>query len=283
MRDEHEPDTGTFPVFMRTTDVLMGRVREEMIASVMNDPARTVCLMHLKDGLDVYQKPPRDTTCPTQSDPEAKKDVPGKLSRIRTDLDSFTDVEASCLMARGYTLAETHVDDMNKNWLSETGTSEQGKWFFNRAIPWLTDPGQGPASLVRQLDVAEQKIGKVLRLGFSLNMILSMLAFMVGVLAYLAAVCFALEYIKPGIFAEILNWLKTTTLLDLICALLIVALGIIFEKIGKAFKLFKYLRYPYKFVISLVIRFILPALVAIPVKIYLLTLDKYYVRQGKFG
>ena len=100
MRDVSDPETGTIPVFMRSTDILMGRVREEMIASVIKDTKLSVHLLHLKEGLDILQKSPRDASCPKQIDPEPKKDVPGKLSRIRTDLDSFTDVEATCLMAR---------------------------------------------------------------------------------------------------------------------------------------------------------------------------------------
>ena len=288
MRDNREPETGTFPVFMRTTDVLMGRVREEMLSDVTNDTHRETCLMHMTEGLDVQHKKPLDLKCSPQPEPIMKNDIPGKLSRVRTDLDSFTDTEATCLMARGYTLAQKHVDEIHRNWLNESVEAPaSGKWFFSQAIPWLTKPEQGPAKLSKQLDVAEQKIGKVLRLGLTLGFIVSMLAFLLGIAAYAGAIYYSVEYIKPGFFAELFNsiasWLQSTTALELICIILAVVLGYIFEKLGKAFKYLKYIRYPYKFVIGMVIRILLPALVAIPVKIYLQTLDKYYVRQGKLG
>ena len=281
MRDEHEPDTGTVPVFMRTTDILMGRVREEMIASVNKDSKRNISLIHLKEGLDVLHKLPRDKTCPKQIEPESKNDIYGKLSRIRTDLDSFSDIEATCLMARGYTLAQIHIDEFCRQWNPEIGESQTGSWFFNQAIPWLTHPEQGPATLHKQLSVAEQKFGKSLRLGISLDIILAILAFIIGITSYLAAIYFAIEYINPELFSNVVTWLQNTTVMELIYMLLIIALGYCFEKIGKAFKLLKYFRQPYRLISTAILRLAFPALSAIPIKIYLATLDKYYVRQGK--
>jgi NTE family protein len=265
---------------MRTTEVLMGRVREEMLNSVYKDNKHKVAFMHLNDGLDVMQKYPRDSKCPTQVDPEPKKDIAGKLSRVRTDLDSFTDVEATCLMARGYTLGKTHLDEINRDWNPDSKVVT-GEWFFTQAIPWLTDPQQGPARLARQLDVAEQKLGKVLRLGFSLDMLFSLAVFLVLIAAYVGAIYFIIEYFRPGFFVGIWDWLKAVTFLEVVIAILLAAAGYFLEWLGKVFKVLRYFRKPYQIVVGLLIRFILPALGAIPVRIYLATLDKYYVRQGR--
>ncbi|MFO7602779.1 MAG: patatin-like phospholipase family protein [Gammaproteobacteria bacterium] len=283
MRDLPEPDTRTLSVFMRTTDILMDRVREEMIDRVCTQHKQNVCLMHLNDGLDVTLMAARDRSCPASPPSPVRKDVTGKLSRIRTDLDSFTDVEATCLMARGYTLAQTHVDDMQRRWRAEAEPAQPGRWFFSQAVPWLTQPEQGPANLARQLDVAEQKFAKALRLGISPAMLFSLSAFMLGLGVYLAAIYFVLYLINPDVVVDTLTWMQTTTVADLGVMIGIALLVYALERLGKAFKLLRYLRQPYTLVVMLLLRFILPALWAIPIKLYLVTLDKYFLRQGRLG
>ncbi|TNF38766.1 MAG: patatin family protein, partial [Gammaproteobacteria bacterium] len=122
MRDDHNPETGTLSVFTRTTDMLMGRVREEMIAEACDKQgASNVRIMHMTQGLPVMFMRHRGVDCKPVTDertqvgdpiPTYDQDMRGRVARIRTDLDSFHDVEASSIMTLGYALATAKLDAM---------------------------------------------------------------------------------------------------------------------------------------------------------------------------
>lgn len=110
---EEDPDTTHFGAMSRANNILMARVREAqylLLASLRDAHLlRGLLYIHLKK--DLTAKPIDWLGC---NDPSARsedtlltsygvrRDVQEALANIRTDLDSFSDVEADALMYSGY-------------------------------------------------------------------------------------------------------------------------------------------------------------------------------------
>jgi NTE family protein len=100
----------------------------------------------------------------TSADFGVDRRVQELLSRIRTDLDSFTEVEATSLMLDGYLMSDSILRDTPglADLVRPEGTGPVGRWEFRRIGPWLAAP---TAEFLRQLRVGSYTLFKVLRLG----------------------------------------------------------------------------------------------------------------------
>jgi predicted acylesterase/phospholipase RssA len=118
MDDVAEPGPSLFSVVPRANSILMDRTRDEQLLSLLGEHTPPATLLHLRHGLpvrripwiDAQGKPARepgsaDTANPDQPVPGVPAEVQDLLSRLRTDLDSFNDVEAYALMLDGYRMA----------------------------------------------------------------------------------------------------------------------------------------------------------------------------------
>ena len=120
-----DPSTNFYNVLSRTNSVLMNQLRNEGLESaVMRKKTKMLdkkIILHLKKDLDI------DSIYPGQREPmadKAKKQnttyginkyVQYLMSNIRTDLDSFTDVEAHSLMYDGYAMAKQDLESQVSN------------------------------------------------------------------------------------------------------------------------------------------------------------------------
>lgn len=172
MQDVEEPPAWALPVLKRSFDVSMDRVREEQYEGLtlrkQTGVIRDFVFMHLKQDL-----PQREVTWSGGEDQWAgaagttpygvDQQVQELLADIRTDLDSFTEVESHALMADGYLIAE------HKLAAAQTAFNPQGislplqdpAWHFLDMAPHLQ--GATP-SLLRQLRVAGAQFAKVWKL-----------------------------------------------------------------------------------------------------------------------
>lgn len=120
MATQDVPSRGVLGVPLRSNSILQSRVRESQYGDVSarrrTSLLRGLMFIHLKQGLSGAQVPWKD--CPShlkESEYEAKlnqandltgygiaTDVQRQLSAIRTDLDSFNDIEAFALMMSAY-------------------------------------------------------------------------------------------------------------------------------------------------------------------------------------
>lgn len=119
MDDLVEPAPSLFAVMPRANSILMDRTRDEQLLALLGDHTPPATLLHLRHGLPVRRIPwldaqgnPRCQNGPGADAPAPDHAVPGipaavqeLLSRLRTDLDSFNDVEAYALMLDGHRLA----------------------------------------------------------------------------------------------------------------------------------------------------------------------------------
>jgi predicted acylesterase/phospholipase RssA len=184
-----QPNAGLLAVPLRSNSILMARVREaeyrELDARHRAGLLRGLMFVHLKKDLDVHPidwlgcndpyKPEDhcrgDTGHPALTRYGMRKYVQHKLADIRTDLDSFSDMEAFALMTSGYRMTEHEFARTIQDLPAATG--EPSDWRFlsiERALRPDTDPEEHER-LMRVLDVACNQGFKVWRLSPGLTVV----------------------------------------------------------------------------------------------------------------
>jgi len=118
MDAQNRPGKGLFSSLARSNSILQARIREaeyrDIAARRRSSLLRGLMFIHLKKGLDVMPVDWIGCEDPAEVSAERnpltpygiRKDVQEHISAIRTDLDSFHEVEAYALMTSGYRMAE---------------------------------------------------------------------------------------------------------------------------------------------------------------------------------
>src|SRR5262245_28212738 len=123
MGSEKDPSSGFLGVPLRSNTIFQARLREaqyhELAARRRSSLLRGLMFIHLKKDLNVEPinwngcEEPSESAVgtsekqdPTMTTYKVRKDVEQCLAGIRTDLDSFCDVEANALMTSGYRMTE---------------------------------------------------------------------------------------------------------------------------------------------------------------------------------
>ena len=177
MEDDPNPGTRMISVLSRSNSVMMDRVREEMYETVnlsRGTRIKKLVFFHLKQDL---KRPELTWIGGTKKKSNEQKiggtisygvdkNVQILLSSIRTDLDSFSEVEAQALMANGHLIANSQIDP------SLAGTIDPSRpanpqpappgWGFLRVGPYLRTPNRDPL-FGRQLEIAGATAFKVFK------------------------------------------------------------------------------------------------------------------------
>jgi predicted acylesterase/phospholipase RssA len=169
------PGGSRLEVPLRSFSVSMARVRQaqfqELSARARSGLLKGLAFLHLKKDLDADPVDWRECQDPYEASDEARpaarrgvetryhipKAVQRLLAGIRTDLDSFTEVEAFSLMTSGYRMAETEFARLDA---FADLPQEHRTWRFLQIEPALR-PGPGYDELTRQLLTARLVFGKV--------------------------------------------------------------------------------------------------------------------------
>jgi predicted acylesterase/phospholipase RssA len=162
MDSQNNPSSGLLGVPLRSNTILQARVRsaqfEELEARRRSGLLRGLLFVHLKK--DLGSEPVDWVLCQDASDPVRRdpllpygiqREVQRRLAAIRTDLDSFSEVEAYALMTSGYCMTEKALREPTLGF--PVPDAPRGSWEFLRIEPLLKQPGDTP--LMRQLKVAE--------------------------------------------------------------------------------------------------------------------------------
>lgn len=179
MGDVPEPNARAGSVVQRSNDILMDRVREEeyegLVLRQSTSKVHEFLLLHLKEGLQQQEltwiggsdKPDPQVGPRGRTPYGVDQRVQRLLADIRTDLDSFTEVEAHALMADGYLMTHHLINDALRQRLDPTGTGKPlakgHPWDFLKITDYLSDPQKDPR-FVRQLDVGGSLFFKVWKL-----------------------------------------------------------------------------------------------------------------------
>ncbi|MGH8579018.1 MAG: patatin-like phospholipase family protein [Gammaproteobacteria bacterium] len=179
LREDDNPDTELTAVPMRADGIFQERLREEELFRTFETKCGSrVALMHLRKGLpataiawlDASGEPAEpERVLRSVSPPSSPQDfgvaepVQELLSKIRTDLDSFTEVEAHSLMLDAYRMTAAVIPTVPQ--IARLGTApipeDQARWKFVDIAPYMQQPTD---YYLQQLEAASEKFLKVFRL-----------------------------------------------------------------------------------------------------------------------
>ncbi|MCW8943419.1 MAG: patatin-like phospholipase family protein [Sedimenticola sp.] len=187
---DDDPAGGVLGPILRSNSVMMERIRwsgyEDLHARRRSGLLKGLTYVHLTQGLEGkeidWKKEDDNTRATHETKPHTgygiRKDVQQRLAAIRTDLDSFNDLEALALMNSGYHAMEEMagnlddfplVQDVKHNWLfHQLDEAMQSNKKSNNRV--------SAKQLDRQLKVSPMKFFKVWRLNRGLMWLAIMVA-----------------------------------------------------------------------------------------------------------
>lgn len=303
------PEVGVLKVLANMNSILMKRVRSEMVNNLKETNSSHVAYFHLTRGLfarniEFNEKPVKNTPDPkmamgiisSKKDFDVHDDMQRAMAHIRTDLDSFSETEARCLEADGYQMSKTWLKKLPRKYFSKT--PKGAPWKFGKYIPWLKSNNP---MVLRQLKIAGARFLKPFRMLGSAAGISKSIGLLFASLPLLASM-FAMLYLANWgfykvtgysivniltdgiVFRQFINDKVLNELVDWLRPLLIV---FTISLIGDRFisgsgryitTIRKLIKSPLSFIISALTRFLLPAIFAIPIIIYIHTIDRYFIR-----
>jgi predicted acylesterase/phospholipase RssA len=187
------PSESTLGVLLRSDSILQARVRDaqyqELRARRRASLVRGLMFVHLKQDLDVDPVDWVDCPDPSQASDDARppsrrgpltrygiaKEVQALLAGIRTDLDSFTDVESAALMASGYRMTELEFKS-SYDLGSFQNPAEPVTWDFLAVESGMKGSGRKQTYMKRMLRAGSALSFKVWRLSRPLQVLAGALA-----------------------------------------------------------------------------------------------------------
>lgn len=278
MRDEKQPPTTIPTVLGRANSILMDRVREEELFRLIQHEDAPVAFMHLLRGLSGEAlswigpdgKPAEGKKNERQPEISSESfgvdcEVQDLVSRIRTDLDSFSDVEAYALMYDGYRMSEQELQKTKGLQELLSAPLDPPAWRFLKIAPWMKNP---TPAFRQQIKVGGQLVLKIFRLSIPVAV-----ATGVG----LAAILFELwQTLGPWVQTQLA---RQVTIGGLLLTVAILALGFV-PVVSRFVQVFRFLSGPVSFIVRFVARALLPSFASIPVAIHLLLFDRLFLKQG---
>ena len=150
MEDEKEPEVQINNVIRRSNSIFADHIREQQLSRIFKEHPDNTVLLHLKKGIkpreiSYYKRDHKlknkTKDCETELPSEVygvNAEVQVLLSRVRTDLDSFSDVEAFSLMCDGYKMIEFELNKRNiKGFVTNTTLREKNYHFF-KIEQWIS-------------------------------------------------------------------------------------------------------------------------------------------------
>ncbi|HRQ05148.1 MAG TPA: hypothetical protein PK580_04210, partial [Nitrosomonas halophila] len=301
------PKTDLLSILATSSSILAGRVREEMVNNLMQTQAARTAYFHLTHGLFardieynnqpsvIRPSPVMSTGLVSSTTFEVAESAQRELSKIRTDLDSFTDVEAGCLAADGYQMSAPQLAKLKQY----TAAPVTDHWQFSRYRPLLKE---GDGRMLDQLALARHKYFKPLlyalkgvangkqSLGLALVSLpaIASLVLIIWLINQLMKDMLGIDFLQimtsPASFQQFLFDIAPAVYFLLIALVLSKIADLFYQGSGKWLGwLHRILKGPLALITVLAIRIVLPAVFAIPVIIYLHTIDKYFIKvMGKY-
>jgi predicted acylesterase/phospholipase RssA len=216
MESQAEPANGMLGTFWRSDSIFQERLRQaqyrELSARAEAGALQGLFFIHLKQGLETspidwvdckashYQPP--GSTC---TDYGVDREIQGLLSAIRTDLDSFSEVEAYALMASGYLMTSHQLRKLDREYQASGQPGSWGNfqvnalkdtvdWPFTPIIPLMGLPPDSPdlrrRELVKQLKASKTMFFRV----WSLFQPLRYLAYGAGLVGFAGGFCWLVQH-----------------------------------------------------------------------------------------
>ncbi|MFK5947261.1 MAG: patatin-like phospholipase family protein [Methylococcales bacterium] len=319
------PETGLVKVLGMTNSIMMGRVREEVVNGLNETTSNpqthpeNLAYFHLTRGLFAKNINGIEQKVNLQSDQNqlqglvssmddfhVNEEMQLALAHIRTDLDSFTHVEAGSLIANGYMMSKKQLEVLKQSLPdSSSHTSDENrapeKWIYKDYIDKLTNKDE---LLLKHLQIASKQFlkpyyhlfGGTLGLGKSIGLIL----WSMPMIIVLGAILYGLNWLmlqysghsllsvitdtSAETFLSVLQKIMSDIAQPIYWLLFFMIISTMLDKLiegsGKWVGRIRMLaRLPVTIISMLVTRLVLPLLGAIPVNLYLYTIDRYFVKK----
>jgi predicted acylesterase/phospholipase RssA len=216
MGSENNPSNGLLGVPLRSNGILQARVREaqyhELSARKRAALLRGFMFVHLKDDLDVDPVDWIGCLDPFDASDDSRpvyrrgpltrygiaKDIQKQLAAVRTDLDSFSDMEAFALMTSAYRMTE-HEFKFSKCVEGFPEPLEQYEWDFLAVEEGMKGSGAKYDYLKRQLSVSDTLAFKIWKLSTPLKVTAWVLAIAALAFAVWASFHWGSKIIVPQI------------------------------------------------------------------------------------
>lgn len=194
MEDKESPSSRLLGVLGRSPSIEGDRIRDEQLLEALEGEHERCALMHLRKGIDGAviapgkplegaPKDPKRTSDYGSSAFGVHRDVQEALSRIRTDLDFFGDVEASSLELDGYLMSGFELKRSQFATEEELDAGEAGGWAF-RDDKLEAELGLEESPALRQLEAGKNKFFR----GFKLHPVLATVVRIAVAVALAAAI-----------------------------------------------------------------------------------------------
>ena len=254
--DQADPPTRVPAVGGRSLGLYGDRVREEQLISArLEEDERPLALMHLRKGILGFALAPkgRDGKPLEKPRPQPPEDFRGErfgiaqrvqecLSKVRTDLDSFSEIEAYSLMVGGYRQTGPNIDQLQ---VGDSRPSVGREWRFD-AVAAAAEAGEHDG-YCKHLAAASSRFGKAIRLSWPARL----LALGLAAAAVLLLVVLLLIDGVRGFFAEPIPVWVVLAILGAVLLLLVLYLN---RRLPRPLRVFSDLLYTQVF----------PALLALP-------------------
>jgi predicted acylesterase/phospholipase RssA len=284
METERDPATGLLSVLPRSNTISMARVREEELSRLLDRSSNPVAFLHLRKGLAAQavswigpdgrpaeqRKVERQPDAPPESF-QVAQEVQELLSRIRTDLDSFTEVEAYSLMLDAYNMGRVELPRSQaiKELIPAAPQISAPRWRFLAVAPWMIHPNP---RYEKQLRVGGLQAFKIFRLSPAVTGVT--LAALLGLLLGLGLLC------RESIGGFLSFSFSMGQLL--LFVLLLLLFGLV-PRLSRTFQFLDVLRAPSEFVVRLVLRATPSALASAFVWLHLAIFDRLFLRCGRIS
>lgn len=301
------PRIDLLSVFRASSSILIRRVRSEVINSLMQTRVGRVAYFHLARGIfardidfnkqSVINEPSKKMSAGLVSSTsfDVNENMQYALSRMRTDLDAFTDVEAGCLEADGYQMSKSELPKL-KPFVSSKPS--EGNWQFSQYQSQLK---AGNPKTLNLLELSRYRFFKplmyVIKGAAGARQSLGLVIVSLPVILSLLLIFFLIHYLlenmldiniwniitDPEDFQQFMFKASPAIYLFLVLFVLSKIADVLFKGSGRWIKVFYYiLKSPMRLIAGFFVRFILPVVFSIPINIYLYTIDKYFIKaMGK--
>ncbi|MCF6796735.1 patatin-like phospholipase family protein [Bacillus sp. ET1] len=279
MEDEKEPAVQLNNVIKRSNSILADHIRERQLSRILKEYSDNAVLLHLKKGIQ-----PREITycngdhdhelanktknCETELAPEiygVNTEIQLLLSRVRTDLDSFSDVEAFSLMYDGYKMIEFELNNRNIKDFVTNPTLKEKNYNFFKIEKWMSSSTTAPY-YKRNLEASSQRFFRTMRLHPFLK-IVTMLIFV--------SICVILVSIFSLVFTDWANDYITKGNL-LLMIVLIITLFVLRKKLYDSLNQNPAMR----FLLSAIPALLISITGFICIGIYLIIFDRLFIYLG---
>ena len=187
MEDSTQPPSRIPGVLGRIVSIEGDRIRDAQLIRTLAGPYKQPALMHLRKGLDARDVAPGDF--PSEAVPDARRDygtsefgvhprIQESLSRIRTDLDYFSDVEASSLELDGYLMGSFELErkGFEKLGAGEPAAADPTNWVFGKDKRLVKGVRTAAAGTLHRLNAGSKRFLRLFALAPGLGVMTAIVA-----------------------------------------------------------------------------------------------------------